>query len=237
MSAHSEAAGGLVIGESVMQMLSSLPLDSVGRILGDVFARFIEKEYPIPLDPAERAIASLVLAKAKVVNGSLRKRQEQSKNARRVGAEVSHDNARPSHDNLTIPREERKEREGSPTPLPSKESKEELLNKPNPSSTTTLSKTKKFVEPTVEEVQAYCDERKNGISGKDFVDFYSSKGWMVGKNKMVDWKASVRTWERYRGYSASNRTVGTATRTASVRVADNFRAGTDEQRAETQKVL
>ena len=29
-----------------------------------------------------------------------------------------------------------------------------------------------------------------------FVDFYESKGWMVGKNKMKDWRAAVRTWER-----------------------------------------
>ena len=54
----------------------------------------------------------------------------------------------------------------------------------------------KFIPPTVEEVQAYCNERKNGIDANEFIDFYISKGWMIGKNKMKDWKASVRTWER-----------------------------------------
>ena len=54
---------------------------------------------------------------------------------------------------------------------------------------------KRFVIPTPEEVQAYCDERKNGISGQQFCDFYSSKGWKVGSQPMKDWKASVRTWE------------------------------------------
>lgn len=55
---------------------------------------------------------------------------------------------------------------------------------------------KRFVKPTVEEIQAYCNERNNGIDAQKFYDFYESKGWFVGKNKMKDWKAAVRTWER-----------------------------------------
>ena len=54
---------------------------------------------------------------------------------------------------------------------------------------------KKFTIPTAEEVQAYCNERNNGISGQQFCDFYSSKGWRVGSQPMKDWKAAVRTWE------------------------------------------
>ena len=54
---------------------------------------------------------------------------------------------------------------------------------------------KRFTIPTPEEVQAYCDERKNGILGQQFCDFYSSKGWKVGSQPMKDWKAAVRTWE------------------------------------------
>lgn len=56
----------------------------------------------------------------------------------------------------------------------------------------------RFVPPTVEEVKAYCEERKNGIDGQVFCDFYASKNWMVGKSKMKDWKAAVRTWESRR---------------------------------------
>ena len=52
------------------------------------------------------------------------------------------------------------------------------------------------IPPSVEEVRAYCLERNNGIDAQAFVDFYTSKDWMIGKNKMKDWKASVRTWER-----------------------------------------
>lgn len=49
--------------------------------------------------------------------------------------------------------------------------------------------------PTVEDVKKYCAERGNVVNPQRFVDFYSSKGWMIGKNKMKDWRAAVRTWE------------------------------------------
>lgn len=58
---------------------------------------------------------------------------------------------------------------------------------------------RRFSPPTLEEVQAYCAERNNGVDAQRFIDFYSSKGWKVGKEKMVDWKAAVRTWERKNG--------------------------------------
>ena len=56
-------------------------------------------------------------------------------------------------------------------------------------------KRKKFIKPTIEEIEEYCQERNNGINANAFYDFYEAKDWMVGKNKMKDWKACVRTWE------------------------------------------
>lgn len=54
----------------------------------------------------------------------------------------------------------------------------------------------RFVKPTLEEIKAYCDERNNGINAEAFFDFYESKNWMIGKNKMKDFKACIRTWEQ-----------------------------------------
>lgn len=54
----------------------------------------------------------------------------------------------------------------------------------------------RFDPPTVEQVREYCEERGNYVDADRFVDFYSAKGWMVGKNRMKDWRAAVRTWER-----------------------------------------
>jgi len=55
-----------------------------------------------------------------------------------------------------------------------------------------------FKKPTLEEVNEYCKERNNGIDAEYFIDFYESKNWMIGKSKMKDWKACVRTWEKNR---------------------------------------
>jgi hypothetical protein len=57
-------------------------------------------------------------------------------------------------------------------------------------------KRKVFKKPTIEEITQYCLERNNGINAEAFYDFYESKDWYVGKNRMKDWKACVRTWER-----------------------------------------
>ncbi len=54
---------------------------------------------------------------------------------------------------------------------------------------------KTFVIPDLYEVETYCKERGNCLDAQKFIDFYTSKGWMVGKNRMKDWKAAVRTWE------------------------------------------
>ena len=51
-------------------------------------------------------------------------------------------------------------------------------------------------KPTVEEIKQYCLQRNNGIDAEQFYDFYESKNWYVGKNKMKNWKAAIRTWEK-----------------------------------------
>jgi hypothetical protein len=56
-----------------------------------------------------------------------------------------------------------------------------------------------FKKPTLEEIKAYCEERKNKVDPSAFLDYYTKIGWVYGKNKLPvkDWKACVRTWERY----------------------------------------
>jgi len=57
-------------------------------------------------------------------------------------------------------------------------------------------KISRFAPPTPEEVKKYCLERKNDVDPDRWHNFYSAKNWMIGKNKMKDWKAAVRTWEK-----------------------------------------
>ena len=72
------------------------------------------------------------------------------------------------------------------------EIEKEIDTKANKSPT----KAKRFVKPTINEIQDYCIERNNNVNAEHFFDYYESNGWKVGKNSMKDWKAAVRTWER-----------------------------------------
>lgn len=56
-------------------------------------------------------------------------------------------------------------------------------------------KTKIFQKPSIEEIKDYCVSRNNNVDANRFFDYYESKGWTIGKSKMKDWKAAVRTWE------------------------------------------
>ena len=59
---------------------------------------------------------------------------------------------------------------------------------------------KRFVPPTVEEVETYCRDRKNSVDAQRLYDYYTANGWVQGKGKPIkDWKAVVRTWERGAG--------------------------------------
>jgi hypothetical protein len=53
-----------------------------------------------------------------------------------------------------------------------------------------------FIKPTLEEITTYCRIRKNTINPETFIAHYESNGWMVGKNKMKNWKAAIITWEK-----------------------------------------
>ena len=77
-----------------------------------------------------------------------------------------------------------------------------LLNNLSATNLTSINKNKEiriinklFTIPMISEVENYCLERKNNIEAESFINFYDSKGWMVGKNKMKDWRACIRTWE------------------------------------------
>jgi len=56
-------------------------------------------------------------------------------------------------------------------------------------------KAQKFVPPTVEEVQEYCNERNNGINAEQFVAYYEARGWKTKSGPIKNWKACVVTWE------------------------------------------
>ena len=66
----------------------------------------------------------------------------------------------------------------------------------NNNNITYSNKKEHFKKPNIEDVKNYCILRNNNIDAEAFIDFYESKDWKIGKNKMKDWKAAIRTWER-----------------------------------------
>ena len=79
---------------------------------------------------------------------------------------------------------------------------------------------KRFAPPTLEEVTAYVKERNSKVDPQAFIDFYASKGWLVGKTPMKDWKAACRnaeSWERWAKQPNNNR----------VRTSDEYAKGAD----------
>lgn len=65
-------------------------------------------------------------------------------------------------------------------------------------SNTKKSSTKRFVPPTLEEVEKYCQERKNNVDAKKFFDYFSASDWVDGKgNPVRNWKQKIITWESY----------------------------------------
>ena len=57
-------------------------------------------------------------------------------------------------------------------------------------------KAKRFVKPSLGDLENYCTERNNKVDVVKFFNYYESNGWKVGKNPMKDWMAAIRTWEK-----------------------------------------
>lgn len=57
-------------------------------------------------------------------------------------------------------------------------------------------KTSRFTPPTIQEVKSFIDEKGYSIDAETFIAFYESNGWMVGKNKMKDWRMAIVTWSK-----------------------------------------
>ncbi len=83
------------------------------------------------------------------------------------------------------------------------------LTSNNNTITNTIIRDKKFKPPTVQEVEEYSST----IDAERFCDFYESKGWLIGKNKMKCWKSAARNWERN---SKKSDKTGTTTRATSI---------------------
>lgn len=78
------------------------------------------------------------------------------------------------------------------------QSESESNPNPNPNPKGNTRARARFQPPTLEEVEAYCRERKNNVDAKRFFDYFSTANWTDAKgNPVRSWKQKVITWESY----------------------------------------
>lgn len=80
------------------------------------------------------------------------------------------------------------------TPEIEKELEKELDKEIDNKCASTKQKRKRFVKPTISDIEQYCSEKNISINAQQFIDYYESNGWKVGRNSMKDWQATVRRW-------------------------------------------
>jgi len=85
---------------------------------------------------------------------------------------------------------------------------EKLIDNTTVNTTSNNTKNKgRFTPPTLTEVIDQCNFSGANIDPQGFIDFYESKGWMIGRNKMKCWKSAIRTWARKDKEKGQARTV------------------------------
>lgn len=75
-----------------------------------------------------------------------------------------------------------------------KEKEKEINKEIDNKCASTKQKRKRFVKPTISDIEQYCSEKNISINAQQFIDYYESNGWKVGRNSMKDWQATVRRW-------------------------------------------
>lgn len=192
---------------SYYDALKEIPAEEFRAIVLAVCAYALDGEEP-ELSGVARAIFTLIrptleVGRSKAENRS--RAEQTSLSAEQTGNRPGQtknkpeqtDNKRKQTDNK--PEQTRKEKEKEKER--EKESENDSYCSPPPPSGP-----KRFVPPTLAEVQSYVAERQSPVDPQGFIDFYASKGWMVGKTPMKDWKAACRnaeTWERWSRTEAS----------------------------------
>ena len=192
---------------SYYDALKEIPAEEFRAIVLAVCAYALDGEEP-ELSGVARAIFTLIrptleVGRSKAEN---RSRAEQTSLSAEQGSNKREqtDNKRKQTDNKrkqTDNKQEQTRKEKEKEKEIEKESENYSYCSPPPPSGP-----KRFVPPTLAEVQSYVAERQSPVDPQGFIDFYASKGWMVGKTPMKDWKAACRnaeTWERWSRKEAS----------------------------------
>lgn len=170
----------MILLEESLRAISKLPDEDAGALIKALISGDSEN---LPL------MADLVFPMIKgQVDRMTEYREKQRANGSKGGRpkKPEETQAKPN-DNPNETQTEPREKPPVPVPIP------EHIEKEPPTGVR-----KRFTPPTVEEVREYVREKGYHVDPETFVDFYASKGWLVGKSPMKDWRAAVRTWAKDR---------------------------------------
>lgn len=190
---------------SYYDALKELPAEEFRDIVLAVCAYALDGEEP-ELSGVARSIFTLIRPTLEVG----RSRAENRSRAEQTSLSAEQNGSRPEQTKNKAEQTQNKRKQTGNKPEQTRKEKEKEREKESENdsycSPPPPSGPKRFVPPTLAEVQSYVAERQSPVDPQGFIDFYASKGWMVGKTPMKDWKAACRnaeTWERWSRAEAS----------------------------------
>ena len=199
---------------SYYDALKELPAEEFRAIVLAVCAYALDGEEP-ELSGVARAIFTLIrptleVGRSKAENRS--RAEQTSLSAEQAGSRPEQTDNKPEQTDNKPEQTQNKRKQTDNKPEQTRKEKEKEKEREKESENDSYcsppppSGAKRFVPPTLAEVQSYVAERQSPVDPQGFIDFYASKGWMVGKTPMKDWKAACRnaeTWERWSRTEAS----------------------------------
>ena len=192
---------------SYYDALKELPAEEFRDIVLAVCAYALDGEEP-ELSGVARAIFTLIRPTLEVGRSKAENRSRTEQTS--ISAEQGSNKPEQTQNKPEQTKNKRKQTDNKPEQTRKEKEKEKEREKESENdsycSPPPPSGPKRFVPPTLAEVQSYVAERQSPVDPQGFIDFYASKGWMVGKTPMKDWKAACRnaeTWERWSRTEAS----------------------------------
>lgn len=180
---------GFVLYKDWAPLVFRLTSEEKAAVFEALFRVAIGEPYEVP--PSVLGIFEFFLSQIEKNDEKWEETRQKRREAGRKGGQAKPSNAKQSQAKPSTPKHNNNNNNNNnvnvPTIVGIKENTKEKAGKPPRVC---------FVPPTVEEVKAYCLERQNTVDPEAFVAFYNSNGWLVGKNKMKNWKSAVITWEK-----------------------------------------
>ena len=208
-----ENRNSFVVYDNWASLLCDLPDEQAGELIKAICAYKLGKFETLD-DPVISAIFNMIKQKLDEDSKKYQEACEKNKeNGKKGGAPVGNANAKKQpkttqNNPAVVLEDENNPKQPKTTQIKPKQHDTDTDNDTDNDTDTEINKksgdkphrSSKFVPPTLEEVEDYCLEKNYKVDAHAFISFYESNGWMVGKNKMKDWKAAVKTWElRARG--------------------------------------